>query len=373
MIATICLLGYAGLLIAVAPMLARARWPDRAPRLAVAIWFSLAASAVTSVMLGGLALLVPTEHISTAMGRLLASCTSALRAAYSHPGGRDMAGAGAALALVIAARIIWCASTNLIGAARARRSHRIALRLAGRTDSALNAVVIKHSQPAAWCLPEAIVLTTRAVETLDEAQVAAVLAHERQHQQGHHHLLVSVAGSLAAAFPVVSAFRLAHQQIARLTELLADDAAVAASHRLAVAEALLALGTGAPGAAGALSAGGSGTAARIRRLIANPAPLSRAAAGAGMLTVVAVAAVPLAMLVGPAIGATCPPSSEAMEISSAAPPRPAVAARPRAEPAGDDSSLSAGITSRNDELYVAHSPAPGESPLFFLRQLRDPD
>ena len=44
MIAAAALLGYAGLLLAAAPRLARAGWPDRAPRLAIAAWLALAYS-----------------------------------------------------------------------------------------------------------------------------------------------------------------------------------------------------------------------------------------------------------------------------------------------------------------------------------------
>jgi hypothetical protein len=41
-IATLALLGYAALLLAGAPRLARARWPERAPRLAMTVWLALA-------------------------------------------------------------------------------------------------------------------------------------------------------------------------------------------------------------------------------------------------------------------------------------------------------------------------------------------
>jgi Zn-dependent protease with chaperone function len=300
------LLGYAFLLLSAgAGALGRARWPDRAPRLAVAAWLALTGSAVVSVTFGGLALVVPTVRVSADLSRLLATCVMELRASYAHPGGAALAGAGAAFGLAVIARVGWCTAGTLARSGVARRRHRRGLALTGRHDRRLGAVVLDHHDAAAWCLPGAgrqVVLTTAAVEALDEVQLTAVLAHERAHQRGHHHLLVSLAGSLAAAFPRVRAFRQGHEQVARLVELLADDAATAASPRLKVAEALLALAAPAPAAAAgaALGAGGSATGARVRRLIAAPAPLGRMRSGAGMLTLVALAAFPLVVLAGPA-------------------------------------------------------------------------
>src|SRR5206468_1393789 len=72
--------------------------------------------------------------------------------------------------------------------------------------------------------------------------------------------------------------RMAREQVARLAELSADDVASAAAHRLAVAEALLNLGTSPPAAA--LGATGTADAARVRRLIEGPAALSKARAAA---------------------------------------------------------------------------------------------
>jgi Zn-dependent protease with chaperone function len=238
MIIAFALLGYAFLLLwAGAGGLARARWPDRAPRLAVAAWLALTGSAVVSVTFGGLALVVPTVRVSAGLSTLLATCAMELRASYAHPGGAVLAGAGAVLGLAVIARVGWCTAGTLARAGLARRRHRRGLALAGRHDGRLGAVVLDHHDAAAWCLPGAgrqVVLTTAAVEALDEVQLTAVMAHERAHQRGHHHLLVSLAGSLAAAFPRVRAFRQGHEQVARLVELLADDAATAASPRLKV-------------------------------------------------------------------------------------------------------------------------------------------
>jgi Zn-dependent protease with chaperone function len=303
-IVAVVLLGYAVLLLSAgASGLARARWVDRAPRLAVAAWLALTSSAAASVALGGLALVVPTMRVSADLAGLLAACVMALRARYAHPGGAALAGAGAVLGLAVIARVTWCTAGTLARAALARRRHRRVLAMAGRRDGRLGAIVLDHHEAAAWCLPGAgrqVVLTTAALGALDEVQLGAVLAHERAHQRGRHHLLVSLAGSLAAAFPRVRAFRHGHEQVVRLVELLADDAAAATSPRLKVAEALLALAAPAPAGAAALGAGGSVTAARIRRLIAAPAPLGRPRAATGLTAVAALAAFPILVLAGPA-------------------------------------------------------------------------
>jgi Zn-dependent protease with chaperone function len=296
------LLAYAGMLLAAAPLLARAGWPDRAPRLAIAAWLALAYSAVASVALAGLALLVPAERLGGLLSWLLRVCGMAPSARHAPPGGQALAAAGGVLAAVVAARAAWCAVATLAATVRAGRRHRLRLRLAGRPDERLGAVIIDHAQPAAYCMPGArrpVVLTTAALRLLDDTQIAAVLAHERAHQAGRHHLLVALAAIPAAAFPPVPAFRHARDEVARLAELAADDVAAARSPRLAVAEALLTLGS-APAAAWALGAGGSTAAARIRRLIAAPDPLSPAASTAGGLAVAALSTLPLILLAVPA-------------------------------------------------------------------------
>jgi Zn-dependent protease with chaperone function len=306
-IAAAALLAYAALLIGAAPVLARAHWPERAPRLAIAAWLALAGSAIVSVVLAGLALLVPAPKVSHGIAWLLATCGMQLRARYAHPGGPTLAVAGVSVAAALVARLGWCAVATLSATARAGRRHRLRLLLASRPDERLGALVVEHGEPVAYCMPGAghpVVLTTAALRLLDDAQLAAVLAHERAHQAGRHHLLVSLAAVPAAAFPGVPAFRYARDEVARLAELAADDVAAARSPRLAVAEALLTLGEAraVPAAAWALGAGGSTAGDRVRRLIAAPNPLSRVASTAGALTVVALVALPLILLAAPAFG-----------------------------------------------------------------------
>ena len=64
MIVALALLGYAALLLtAGAAALARARWTDRTPRLAVAAWLALSGSAVTSVILGGYTITAASQDV----------------------------------------------------------------------------------------------------------------------------------------------------------------------------------------------------------------------------------------------------------------------------------------------------------------------
>jgi Zn-dependent protease with chaperone function len=302
MIAAVALLGYAALLLTAGTrVLSRSRWPDSVPRLAIGAWFALSGSAVASVLAGGVALTVPTVRVSADLAELLASCVMALRAQYAHPGGAALTGTGAVLALAVLARVTWCTARALARAAGARRRHRLRLALIGRPDLRLGAVIVRHHEPAAYCLPGRggrIVVTTGAVGALDEGQLSAVLAHERAHLRGRHHLIVTLAGALNAAFPRVPAFRIAREQVARLAELCADDSASAAGSRLTVAGALLNLGAGAP--AVGLAATGTADTARVRRLIDGTARISRTRLAAVGSTVVAVVLVPMLLLAGPA-------------------------------------------------------------------------
>ena len=329
MIVALALFGYAGLLLtAGAAALARARWPDSAPRLAMAAWFALTGSAVASVLAGGLALMVPTVRVSADLAGLLAACVMALRSQYAHPGGAALTGAGAVLALAVLARVTWCTARALAQAARARRRHRLRLSLVGRPDSQVGAVIVRHDEPAAYCLPgrgSRIVLSTAAIDALDAGQLRAVLAHERAHLRGRHHLLVTLSGALNAAFPRMPAFRVAREQVTRLAEFRADDAACAVAHRLAVAGALLSMGAGAPVAA---LAAGTADAARVRRLIDGPVVISRTRAAAVACTAAAAALVPLLLLAGPAASARgmnyCPHGPAAAAQAAAVPPAAAL-------------------------------------------------
>ncbi|ALV33544.1 M56 family metallopeptidase [Streptomyces sp. CdTB01] len=323
MIVAAVLFVYAVLLCTLAPRLLRgARWAERAPRLGIAVWQALGASALTAAVLTGLALTVPTVRVSADLAQLLEACVMALTAQYASAGGAAAGAAGAVLALAVLGRTAWCAGTTLLRIRRQRSEHREVLALVGRPDATRGVVVLDHEEPVAYCLPgrhRRTVITTGALDTLDDDQLEAVLAHEHAHQAERHDAVLTWARTLARAFPRVPLFRTAEAEIARLVEMRADDVAAARSGRLTTAAALLAVAGGRTPAA-ALAAGGSTAAQRVRRLIEPHRPLGSLRIAAGSLTAAAVLALPLLVVGGPAAAATqlnyCPDGTPAAQVTT---------------------------------------------------------
>lgn len=298
---SLVLLAIAGLLAVAGPRALARPWADRAPRLAVAAWALLAATALTAVVLAGVVLLVPVTALGTDLAQLLRACALAVQAAYSTASPLPILGAG--LAVAVPAWTLLGMLAGLVPAALERRRLRGSLTAVGRADDALGALVLDAPQAAAYCLPGRggrVVVTTGALGALSGPELTAVLAHERAHLRGRHHLLVAVATGLARAFPAVPLFDCGLAEVHRLVELLADDAATRRLGRLEVASALLCL-AGMRSPAPALGAVGTAGAARVRRLL--PPPLSRLQRGAALAALALVAATPLVVAAYPAYAA----------------------------------------------------------------------
>lgn len=264
----ICLL-IASLVVATfgPPILTRATRSGAAPRWGVAAW---------TAAIGGVASAWLAVTVIAAVGLLgtgdpgshLAQWCLALLQDVVRGAPVLMLVALAVLALPTVGLPLWrVASTIGTGQVHGRR-HAAAARIVGHRTADRNVVMLDAAEKAAYCLPgrpHTIVVTSTAVEALTDRQLAAVLAHERAHLAGHHHLLVAFSRGLARAFPRVRLFAAGAEQIARLVELCADDAAARRTGPKPVAEALLALTSAGPN--GALAAGGPNALARAERLL----------------------------------------------------------------------------------------------------------
>jgi Zn-dependent protease with chaperone function len=311
MTAALLLLGYSILLAtAGTAVLRRAGWTRRAPRLAILAWYALSLSMIGSVLLAGL-----TVAMNGTRGDAARRCDAPARWTCSPAittAGAAVAVASALAVLAVTARVIWCLTRTHAAASRKRREQLDVLAVLGRPDDRLGVTVIDHAAPAAYCLPGRhgrVVVTTAALGALDDDRLAAVLAHERAHLRQRHHLLRTTAEALAEALPCVPALAIARDEVARLAELAADDAAARRSGRLTVAAALLALAEAMPVAAPALTAGGTTSAARARRLIGGERPLGHVRVLLGLAATVIVISAPMAAMA--AVTATTPVTSGA--------------------------------------------------------------
>jgi hypothetical protein len=158
---------------------------------------------------------------------------------------------------------------------------------------------VDHDAPAVYCLPRGrnqIVISAGALAALTPRQIRAVLAHERAHLRGRHHMLLALATALARAFPYVPLLGQAQLQLGVLAEMAADDDAIRRHRPDDLAAALVVLaGVGARPAA--LTVGGPAAVARMHRML-DPPPHARAGAArlaaiAGLLLPAAVACLPL--------------------------------------------------------------------------------
>ncbi|MGW4382678.1 M56 family metallopeptidase [Kitasatospora sp. NPDC004531] len=240
-----------GLLLAtVAPsLLARARWPEREPVLALLVWQMLVVAVLLCCVLS---LLLSSAAALPAWRELVFSgAPDGVAEAYDLAGGE---GWGRLTAAVLAAGGLWTALSlaREIRSARAERDHRHAqlVRRAPELPASLvprrraakePLVVLENVRPQVSSLPgpkARLVVTTGALQQLSDRELAAVLSHERGHVRARHHWLAQCAQALATGFPGVGVFSAFRDQVTVLVELAADDRAARRHGRVTTALAL---------------------------------------------------------------------------------------------------------------------------------------
>jgi Zn-dependent protease with chaperone function len=286
-------------------MLARASWPQRAPRAAIVLWQSIALAAVLSAFSAGIAiasrLFVPGPD-----GRPTATVTSEIEAL-----GWPLWGALVvvfALTLVIGARLTYAVVQVAIATRRRRSHHRMMVDLLDMSHEsnppqvctkASGLRILDVKQPLAYCLPgvrSRVVVSEGTLKSLADNEIDAILTHERAHLRARHDLVLEMFTAVHAAFPRFVRSGNALDAVRLLIEMLADDAAVRAAGATPLARALVACAAGRT-PSGALAAGGPTTLLRVRRL--GGAPNSRALAATAYLAAAAVLVVPTLALAVP--------------------------------------------------------------------------
>ena len=278
----LCLLLYSFAVATLSPLvLLRLTRAGTVPRLGVVAWLAAMVSVVASWVTATALLIASLTRNWDQPGRLATACFAALRRVVEG-------GSGALLQiglLIVAAAAAsalgtlgWRSGRSLWRAHAHSRGHAERARVIGRRIDGVDAVVVDAPEPAAYCVagrPNAIVVTSAAVDALTERHLQAVLAHERAHLAGRHHHVLAFARALAVAIPGVTLFSTGAREIARLLEMAADDSAARRHGSQTLLDALLALSLGALAPLGAVGASATDVLARAERLAAPSATRSK--------------------------------------------------------------------------------------------------
>ncbi|MCA0143834.1 M56 family metallopeptidase [Blastococcus sp. LR1] len=273
MIASLTLLCVAAAIVTMGPRLHAASWTRQAPRLGIFTWQAMTVSAVVTVVLAGVTLLIPMTALAGDLGAIVHACAVSVATAYGSSVFLPGKLLGALLAGVVPAWVTVCGARVLMSSWWSRRQLHRSLSLVTEPDAALGVVVIDATAPAAFCVPGRtgqIVITQGALDCLSPPELEGVLAHELAHLRGRHNAAVALSQILAQAFPRVRLFKVATQETRELIELLADDAAVRRVDRVSLASAIVSLAEmKAPRAAMAMAQ--DAAALRVSRLL-EPGP-----------------------------------------------------------------------------------------------------
>ncbi|MEU6073037.1 M56 family metallopeptidase [Micromonospora sp. NPDC047074] len=223
-------LHFAGSMLAcwlTAQVLARSTWPWRSPRVAIVCWQAV------GLALGLSAMGLPMALGLTPYDRPTGSALVALATDLTHDtlpvglGVPQLAAVGVGFG--IGAVLLTTTIRSIHGTVRAQRRHRDLLTLVARRDPTVpGALVLDHPSAAAYCLPgmrPRVVVSAGTLDLLDSAELAAVLAHERAHAQERHDLVLLPFTALCRALPWFAWVRAAHERVALLVEMRADDKA----------------------------------------------------------------------------------------------------------------------------------------------------
>ena len=211
-----------------AQVLARSTWTWRSPRVAIVCWqavgLALGLSAMGLPMALGPGRVRPADRQRAARPRHRPAPTAPCR-----PGVGAVHLAGVGVGFGIGAVLLATTVRSIHGTVRAQRRHRDLLTLVARDDPAVpGALVLDHPSAAAYCLPGVrprVVVSAGTLDLLDRAELAAVLSHERAHAHERHDLVLLPFTALCRALPWFGWVRDAHERVALLVEMRADDKA----------------------------------------------------------------------------------------------------------------------------------------------------
>ncbi|SCL36179.1 Peptidase family M48 [Micromonospora pallida] len=281
-----------------AQVLAAAAWPGRSPRVAILCWQGVGLALGLSAMGVPIALGLAPYDLPT--GSALLALADDLIHDRLPPGLGVLHLAGVGIGFGIGTMLLTTTARSILGTVRAQRRHRELLTLVARDDPAApGALVLDHPCAAAYCLPgmrPQVVVSAGTLDLLDRTELAAVLAHEQAHARERHDLVLLPFTALCRALPWFGWVRAAHERVALLVEMRADDKARQAHAEAPLAGALrrFAAAGNRITPAGALGLGDRDLDLRVHRLMVRERPPRLLGAGVLALTTT-LAALPISL------------------------------------------------------------------------------
>lgn len=246
-----------------ARMLATARWTRRSPAVAIALWQALGLGwgvATVGALVGfgesglrgrsGIGLAGVAGAVPQAASALLGPGSGLHHRWDAMTAIREVSLIAGTILLAL---LCWVLVDAIAAVVRARHRQRALLQLLAHDDPKVpGALVVDHPAAAAYCVPglrSAIVISAGTIDLLDQAELAAVLAHERAHLRARHDLVLLPFTALLRAFRWSGVAREANRAVALLVEMMADDRARRRLPAKELATALLRVGTSGGGGA----------------------------------------------------------------------------------------------------------------------------
>jgi hypothetical protein len=284
-------------------LLSRAKWPSRAPAVALALWQAIA-------LTGGLSMIGCLLALGSApAGSLPAAAVQLAPELLIGPIPPEF-GVVQLASLTLAAAVALLLMANLaLTAVRAererRRQHQIVAVLSDPMPGDPRTRVLAHPVPLAYCVPgirTTTVLTEGLIQALRPDELSAVVAHERTHLDQLHHLVRLAFRAWHSALPWFPIANRAERSVVTLTEMLADDGARRSVGTDALLRALERVGNAGESGSFPEAASGAGPdtamlSARLDRLRPEPTASRSLARGVRIAVVaasLALVAVPLA-------------------------------------------------------------------------------
>jgi beta-lactamase regulating signal transducer with metallopeptidase domain len=245
--------------------LRRSTWPHRAPVAAITLWLSLSASFAVAVALAAYEWVAPTPHLHTYLAELLHICGVA-----PHHGAPRAHRPALVLPTGEAVLLVGAFAFHLLRSRRFRTQHIRILDMVGHPSPGRLMTVLDHATPAVYCVPgrgPRIVVSEGALRLLNSRQLDAVLAHERAHIAGRHHVITAATRAFRSVFRPVPLTRHAATQVGILLEMLADDRALRRHSQDALVTAIYELAASQV-PRGTFSAGSPSALPRLQRVLA---------------------------------------------------------------------------------------------------------